>query len=67
MELRESKKKKLRALFADHRWHDANELNRIAYRYGAYIWDFRHDEGMNIERKRVKGQLYAWRLKEDGE
>ena len=59
-----TQKERILELMSDHEWHDARELNRICFRYGARLWELINDEGYPIEKSHKKGTLWQWRLKE---
>ena len=38
---------------SDMRWHTNAELNRICFRYGARLWELKHEDGYLIEKRNV--------------
>ena len=58
-------KNAIRNLLLDMRPHTNSELARISLRYGAYIYDLRHEDNLLIETKSVPGKpgLYTYTYK----
>lgn len=56
-----SQKERMRSLFKRGRWVKVQELQRIAWRYGARIWDLKK-EGLKFEKRRQECGLEEWRL-----
>ncbi len=62
MSIVKTKEQKILDLLLDGKWHDTAELNRIAFRYGARLFELRR-KGYQLETRRVREGLWAWRLK----
>lgn len=41
------------ALMSDMKWHTNVELNGICFRYGARLWELKHEEGYLVEKRNV--------------
>ena len=48
-----TQKDRIVELLRDMRWHTNAELNRICFRYGARLWELKHEEGYIIEKRNV--------------
>ena len=48
-----TQKDRIIELLRDMRWHTNAELNRICFRYGARLWELKHEEGYIIEKRNV--------------
>jgi hypothetical protein len=63
MNKRRSHRDALRALLADGREHHQRECLQVAgYRYGARIFELRHDEGLDILTIRLQEDEFAYQL-----
>ena len=51
--MRMTQKDRIVELMRDMRWHTNAELNRICFRYGARLWELKHEEGYIIEKRNV--------------
>lgn len=61
-EKKPSQKEIIIALLSDRQWHTTAELNDICFRYGARLWDLRH-EGYVFDEQRIgNGPLWRWKL-----
>ena len=48
-----TQKDRIVELMRDMRWHTNAELNGICFRYGARLWELKHEEGYLIEKRNV--------------
>lgn len=48
-----TQKERIAELMRDMRWHKNSELNRICFRYGARLWELKHEDGWLIEKRNV--------------
>ena len=48
-----TQKDRIVELMRDMRWHTNAELNKIWFRYGARLWELKHEEGYLIEKRNV--------------
>ena len=48
-----TQKDRIVELMRDMRWHTNAELNGICFRYGARLWELKHEEGYIIEKRNV--------------
>ena len=59
-----TQRERVLALLSKGRWVHARELHEISWRYGARLYELRHYEGYEIERRRAPdgSGMYEWRL-----
>ena len=48
-----TQKDRIVELLRDMGWHTNAELNRICFRYGARLWELKHEDGYIIEKRNV--------------
>lgn len=56
-----TQKEKIIDLLSDGEWHNATELHDICWRFGARIFDLKHD-GYEFEKRKGQNGLEDWRL-----
>jgi hypothetical protein len=60
--MKTNQKQRLLSLFGDGEWHGNDDLNRIAFRYTARLFDLRKD-GYEFDEKHI-GSHWFYRLKQ---
>ena len=63
MATRASHRNSIRALLSDGGWHSMSEMERAGgMRYGARLFELRHDDQLCIEVHRIKASVYEYRM-----
>ena len=66
MATRASHRNSIRALLSDGKWHSMAEMERAGgMRYGARLFELRHDDHLCIEGHRIKAGVYEYRMTEE--